>query len=77
MHKNINENEPDDINESDKNENTVAYVSDIRVSTEGSYLRWLYIASRQMNILEILLKVQSYNNALAHKIKNIYGNITL
>ena len=38
IHKKINENESNDINEK-KNENTVAYVSDIRVSIEGSYLR--------------------------------------
>ena len=37
--KNINENEPDDINENELDENTVAYVSDIRVSIEGSNLR--------------------------------------
>ena len=35
----INENEPDDINENKLDENKVAYVSDIRVSTEGSDLR--------------------------------------
>ena len=39
IHKNINENEPDDINENGLDENIVAYVSDIRVSTEGSDLR--------------------------------------
>ena len=37
--KNINENEPDDINENELDEDTVAYVSDIIVSTEGPYLR--------------------------------------
>ena len=36
--KNINDNEPDDINEDKLDENTVAYISGIRVSTEGSYL---------------------------------------
>ena len=38
-HKNINENEKNDINEKKFDENTVAYVSDIRVSTEGSDFR--------------------------------------
>ena len=38
-YKKINENELDDINENELDENKVAYVSDIRVSTEGSYLR--------------------------------------
>ena len=42
QHKNINDNEPDDINENKWYENTVAYVSDIRVSTEGPDLRWSY-----------------------------------
>ena len=37
-HKNINQNEQNDINENKFDENTVAYVSDIRVSTEGSDL---------------------------------------
>ena len=39
MDKNINENEPYDINENELYENIVAYVSDIGVSTEGSDLR--------------------------------------
>ena len=39
MHKNINENEPDDIHENELDENTVAYVSNIRVSTEVSDMR--------------------------------------
>ena len=33
IHKNINENEPDDINENGLDENIVAYISGIRVST--------------------------------------------
>ena len=33
MHKNINQNEPDDINENELDKSTVAYVNDIRVST--------------------------------------------
>ena len=37
--KNINENEPDDINENELDENTVAYLSDIIVSTKGSDFR--------------------------------------
>ena len=39
IHKNINENEPYDINDNKLDENIVAYVSDIRGSTEGSDLR--------------------------------------
>ena len=39
IHKNINDNEPDDINENELDENKVAYVSAIRVSTQGSDLR--------------------------------------
>ena len=39
IHKNINENEPYDINETELDENKVAYVSNTRVSTEGSYLK--------------------------------------
>ena len=39
IHKNINENETYGINENELDENTVAYVSGIRVSTEGSDLR--------------------------------------
>ena len=35
IHKNINENEPNDINETELDENTVYYVSDTRLSTEG------------------------------------------
>ena len=34
IHKNINENEPDDPNDTKLDENTVAYVSDTRVSKE-------------------------------------------
>ena len=36
--KNINDNEPDNINENEPYEKTVAYVSGISVSTDGSYL---------------------------------------
>ena len=39
IQKNINYNELDDINENKLDENTFTYVSDIRVSTEGSSLR--------------------------------------
>ena len=35
--KNINDNEPDDINENELDENKATYVSDTRVSTEVSY----------------------------------------
>ena len=35
IHKNINNNEIDDINENKLDKNTVAYVSDTRVSTKG------------------------------------------
>ena len=75
IHKNINENEPDDPNDTKLDENTVAYVSDTRVSKEWSDLRGSYIASRPVERLEPTLKGQSYNNALAHKVKNMDGNI--
>ena len=39
IHKYINENEPYDINKNELDENTVAYVSYIRLSTEESYLK--------------------------------------
>ena len=39
MHKNINQNEPDDINENELYEKKFAHISDTRVSIEGSDLR--------------------------------------
>ena len=57
--------------------NTVAYVSDIRLYIEGSDFIWSSISSRPLERLEPTLKVQSYNNALSHKVNNIDGNIEL
>ena len=59
MHKNIIENEPDNINENELDENTFADVSDIRVSIKGSYLRWSSRSSRPVKILEPELNGQS------------------
>ena len=77
IHKNNNENEPDDINENKLDENTVSYVSDTKVSTEGSYLRLSSRALIMVERLEPKLKGQSHKNALPHKVKKIYENIEL
>ena len=77
IHKNINENEPYDINENKFDENTVAYKSDIKVSTEGSDLKLFSRASRLVERLGPTLKGQSYNNTSDHKIQNMNGNIEL
>ena len=73
--KNIPDNEPDDINENETDEKKVAYVSDISVSIEGSYLILLDRASIPVERLEPKVKGKSYNNILAHKVKEIDGNI--
>ena len=45
--------------------------------TKGSYFRLSARASIPVYGLEPTLKVQSYNNILAHKVKNIDGKIKL
>ena len=63
-----------DINEKESDKNTVKYVSDTSASTEGSYLRKINRVSTSIEVLEPILKVQSYKNVLAHKVSNIFWN---
>ena len=70
-------NETDDINNNEKNEHTVAYVSDTSVSIEGSHLRQSVRASGPLDRLKPTLMVQSYKHLLVHKVKNIDGSIIL
>ena len=66
-----------DINDTKLDGKKVAYVSDTRVSSGGSYLIWSSRTLIPIDILEPTLNGQSYDNALSHKVKNMYENIKL